>query len=270
MNNSTYLYQSIIKISYQNMKQVRFEFEELPYDTLSQFGLTQEMIEDLPMQTLEAISHGRHSPVLPIKVNDENGNTVTERSRFAFVRKENGEADVIFFPVLKKSPLEKYNEEQKKQLQSGKTILADSVTADGRKTKVFVQIDTETNQVMSVPTQVIARNLQVLAEELKLSNAEIKVMQQGDPLTFVMEDEPVTVGIDLNEKNGIRFCQGDSQKWSEHTKREWDKYTFGCYGCWVMDDDGNLDYVPEEQYTEELWNEQKKSAQRNMGAGLHK
>ena len=116
------------------MKQVRFEFEELPYDTLSQFGLTQEMIEDLPMQTLEAISHGKHSPVLPIKVNDENGNTVTDRSRFAFVRKENGEADVIFFPVLKKSPLEKYNEEQKKQLQSGKTILADSVTADGRKT----------------------------------------------------------------------------------------------------------------------------------------
>ena len=112
------------------------------------------------MQTLEEISHGMHSPVLPIKVKDENGNTVTERSRFAFVRKENGGADVIFFPVLKKSPLEKYNEEQKKLLQSGKTILADSVTADGRKTKVFVQIDIETNQVISVPTQVIARNLQ--------------------------------------------------------------------------------------------------------------
>ena len=44
------------------MKQVRFEFEELPYDTLSQFGLTQEMIEDLPMQTLEEISHGRQKP----------------------------------------------------------------------------------------------------------------------------------------------------------------------------------------------------------------
>ena len=76
MKNSIYLCQSIIKISYQNMKQVRFEFEELPYDTLSQFGLTREMIEDLPMQTLEEISHGRHSPVLPIKVNDENVVTV--------------------------------------------------------------------------------------------------------------------------------------------------------------------------------------------------
>lgn len=37
-----------------------------------------------------------------------------------------------------------------------------------------------------------------------------------------------------------------------------------------MDDDGNLDYVPEEEYTEELWNEQKKSAERNRAAGLHK
>jgi cobalamin biosynthesis Mg chelatase CobN len=109
------------------------------------------------------------------------------------VRKENGEADVVFYPVLKKSSLEKYSEEQQKQLRSGKVILADTVTADGRKTKAFVQIDTETNQVMSVPTQVIARNLQVMAEELKLSNAEIKVMQQGEPLTFVMQDEPVTV-----------------------------------------------------------------------------
>lgn len=91
------------------MKQVRFEFEELPYETLSQFGLTREMIEDLPMHILEELSHGRHSPVLPIKVNDDNGNTVTDRSRFAFVRKENGEADVVFYPVLKKSSLEKYS-----------------------------------------------------------------------------------------------------------------------------------------------------------------
>ena len=201
------------------MKQVRFEFEELPYETLSQFGLTREMIEDLPMHILEELSNGRHSPVLPIKVNDDNGNTVTDRSRFAFVRKENGEADVVFYPVLKKSTLEKYSEDQQKQLRSGKVILY--------------------------------------------------YLRKGVVCLFVgMVRSPVGQG--LHEKDGIRFCQGDAKKWSEQTKREWDKYTFGCYGCWMMDDDGNLDYIPEEQYTEELWNEQKKSAQRNMGAGLHK
>ena len=38
----------------------------------------------------------------------------------------------------------------------------------------------------------------------------------------------------------------------------------------MMDDEGNLNYVPEEKYTEELWNEQKKSAERNRAAALHK
>ena len=74
------------------------------------------------------------------------------------------------------------------------------------------------------------------------------------------------MGIDLHAKTGIRFCSGDALQWRNQPKREWDKYTFGCYGCWVMDDDGNLDYVSEEDYTEELWNEQKKSGERNRAA----
>ena len=41
--------------------------------------------------------------------------------------------------------------------------------------------------------------------------------------------------------------------------------TFGIYGCWVMGEDGNLDYVKEEDYTDELWNEQKKAGLRSMG-----
>ncbi len=95
-------------------------------------------------------------------------------------------------------------------------------------------------------------------------------MQHGEPLTVVVGGEPATVGIDLHAKTGIRICSGDAQQWRNQPKREWDKYTFGCYGCWVMDDDGNLDYVSEEDYTEELWNEQKKSGERNRATALHK
>ena len=78
---------------------------------------------------------------------------------------ENGQVDVLFYPVLKSSPLDRYDREQQKQLLAGKAILADTPTEDGRHTKAFVQIDPETKQVMSVPTPIIGRNLQVLAEE---------------------------------------------------------------------------------------------------------
>ena len=274
------------------MKQVRFEESEVPYQTLARFGLTQEKIEDLPMWALEDIGQGRRSPLLPIQVNNDegetlksrtrfalvlhtdqrkSGETLKSRTRFALVRMEDGKVDVVFYPQLEKSPLEAFTQEQQEDLLAGKAILADVKDADGRSSKAFVQIDTETNQVMSVPTPVIGRNLEVLKDELKLSSAELTVMQKGEPLTLIMEDEQVTVGIDLNDKTGIRINQGDSQKWKENTKREWDKYTFGCYGCWVMGDDGNLDYVPEEEYTEELWNEQKKNGERNRASfSMHK
>ena len=217
------------------MKKEQFEFNELPYPTLARFGLTQEMIEDLPLRILKEIGKGGYSPVLPMRVTNENGEVIESRSRFAFIRMDSGEVDVVFYPTLKSS-----------------------------------QIDEETKQVMYVPTPIIARNLKVLAEVMHFGTVEVNGMQHGEPLTVAVDGEPVTVGIDLHNKTGIRFCAGDAQKWKEQPKREWDKYTFGCYGCWVMDDDGNLDYVPEEEYTEELWNEQKKSGERNRAAGIHK
>jgi len=253
------------------MKKGRIELGELPYEVLEQFSLTQEMIEDLPMHVLDDLCDGRHSPVLPIEVADENGERIKSRSRLAFIRKEDGQVDVVFYPALETSPLNDYDEAQQKQLLSGKVIIADAQTADGHRSKVFVQVDPGTNQVMSVPTPVIGRNFQVLAEQMHLGTAEVKGLQHGDPLTLIVENELMTVGIDLHARTGIRICRGDEQRWREQGKRDWDKYTFGVYGCWMMDDDGNLDYVPEEQYTEELWNEQKRAGERNRAAAaLHK
>ena len=91
------------------MKTARFEFDELPFQTLARFGLTQEMIEDLPMRVLDELCEGRHSPVLPVRVSDENGKTVESRTRLVFYRMENGQVDVLFYPVLKSSPLDRYD-----------------------------------------------------------------------------------------------------------------------------------------------------------------
>ena len=57
----------------QSMKKEQFEFDELPFSTLERFGLTREMVEDLPMNVLDEICNGRHLPVLPVRVTDESG-----------------------------------------------------------------------------------------------------------------------------------------------------------------------------------------------------
>lgn len=131
----------------------------------------------------------------------------------------------------------------------------------------FVQIDNETNQVLSAPVQVIARNLQFISEDIHLSETEFNNLQNGKPVTFVRDDddEPITVGIDLSNRTGVRVSPGEAKMWSEQRTRDWDKFTFGIYGCWVMGEDGNLDYVKEEDYIDELWSEQRKAGLRSMG-----
>ncbi len=249
------------------MKRNTFEEFEIPYSTLEKFGLTHEMVEDLPMFVLDDISNGKPTPVLPIRIKDDDGNTIESKARFALLRGENGNVDVVFYPVLKYAPLEQFDANQQELLKDGKSVMADVTSPSGEIIKAFVQIDTETNQVMAVPTAVIGRNMQVLSDELNLSSGEMKILHYGDALSFVSGEEMVTVGVDLRNKTGLRFAEGDAQKWQDQGKRDWDKFTFGCYGCWVMDDDGNLGYVSEDDYTDELWSEQKKSAERN--AAVH-
>jgi hypothetical protein len=127
-----------------------------------------------------------------------------------------------------------------------------------RGAKCFFQLDPCTRQVFSVPTPVIGRNIQYVADRYHLTGAEMQKIQNGDVLTIIDDDDEVSIGIDLNSHTGIRFAAGNEAVWKRESKREWDKYNFGVFGCWIMDDDGNLDYVPEENYTDEMWNEQKK------------
>jgi len=42
-----------------------------------------------------------------------------------------------------------------------------------------------------------------------------------------------------------------------------ERFSFGIYGCWVKDANGDLSYVPEEEYSDEIIAEQQKHIDRN-------
>ena len=74
------------------------------------------------------------------------------------------------------------------------------------------------------------------------------------------------MGIDLTEKSGIRLTLGSREKWlKEKGESTMGRFSFGIYGCWVKDSEGNLDYIHEQDYTDEIWAEQEKAIARNSG-----
>ena len=242
-----------------------FEENEMPFDILERFGLTQTMIEDLPTDVLQNIYNGRKSPVLPVHITADDGEEVKARTRFSLVRTEEGGVDVLFYPQLDEYDLKLFNETQSQNLLAGKPIIGHLESNEVGKElggKSFFQLDPESKQVMSVPMPVIGRNMQYVANRYHLRGAEMQKLQNGDALSILnVDDEEITMGIDLNSKTGIRFAAGDEQTWKREAKREWDKYNFGAFGCWVVED-GDLDYIHEEDYSEEMWQEQKKVGMR--------
>ena len=244
-----------------------FDEKEMPYGTLERFGLTQEMIEDLPTDILQNIFNGRLSPVLQVHITADDGEEVKARTRFCLVRMPEGNVDVLFFPKLDEYDFKVFNEQQKQNLLAGKPIighLESNESGNELGTKCFFQLDQESKQVLSVPTPVIGRNIQYLTDRYHLTSTEMQKLQNGEILSIIEDDDEISIGIDLNSNTGIRLSAGNEQVWRREAKREWDKYNFGIFGCWTMDENGNLDYIHEEDYSEEIWNEQKKQGMRMM------
>jgi len=257
------------------MNRKYFDDSEWPYNTLAEFGLTRQMIEDLPTPVLSDLTEGRRSPVLPVRFSNEDGDSIKAHARFSFINNPSTDGHVpsvgvIFYPELREADLSMFSEQDQARLLDGKAILADVVNKEGQKVFSFVQIDDGTKQVLSAPASIIHQNMNSLYANQSFSDAEAKALENGDTVTFMLDDEDImTVGVDLTDKCGIRINDGDEQAWRQRNKRGWEKYNFGAFGCWTQDEDGNHEYIPEEEYTEEMWEEQKKAGEKAM-RGMHR
>ena len=132
------------------MEEKKFYREDYPLDILGEFGLTEEMIYDLPDFVHETIERGGKSPLLPISIEQPFGVT-RGYAKFSLVDTEEG-IDVVFYPRFKQANLAVFGEEQKNALMEGKVIVADIndtfITQEGvedtQRIKAFVQLDKDT------------------------------------------------------------------------------------------------------------------------------
>ena len=241
-----------------------FNEETFPYDLLAGFGLTQEMIDDLPGHVLETIGNGGRSPLLPIEIPTKFGSvSAYTKFRISDTITENGKCGIVFYPQLMKADLCMFNEKEQELLLEGRTILADIDIAakegeQKHKEKCFVQIDKDTNHVFYVHSAVVGRNLKGVDSVVDLSNEDIEKLSNGELIT-VTEPAYMTIGIDIFSETGIFVCPGDEESWKSLVGKQMEKYNFGIYGCWI-NENGVLRYVKEEDFDEPILEAQKNVA----------
>ena len=244
------------------MTNKRFHRDEYPLDILGEFGLTENMIYDLPDYVHENIEMGGMSPLLSISIKQPFGCTHCY-AKFCLVEVEDG-VDVMFSPKLKETDLSNFLKQDRQLLLEGKTIVSEVEEAvlldDGseskKKVNAFVQLDKDTNSVVYAPTQIIGRNLQTLSNEFDLSENELQGFWKGELVTTEISDDnektsSVTIGIDLFSEKGVVLVPGGVAQWNRTVHKSMPEYNFGNDGCW-LNRHGLLEYVPEENFTQDI------------------
>lgn len=250
------------------MSDFKFSSTDIPYEELAEFGLSQEMIDDLPECIMNKFLSGQRTPLLPIEKADSDGVIHKDFARIRLVE-TGGEVHPLFLPKMQKNDLDYFTEEQKEALRGGEVL---KVLLPSDNSWNYVQLDGATNATLSVKADIIDQNLHTFAAQMELSNEDRRSLSNGEVITKGEGENILSSGIDLNEETGIRNVKGDAQKWKEEKdgSLSLDKYNFGIYGCWTKDGKGMLSYVPEDSYTEEMTKEQDAIFEKaRQGRGFH-
>ena len=242
-----------------------FTETDIPYEILAEFGLTQNMIDDLPQSVMLAFLSGRTTPVLPIKIKDFEGKFRTTNARVGLTRKqdEDGQSfvDVIFVPIWDDKDLSEFGDYERQQLMMGNVVL----TTDNNNESIYAQFDECINQVMAVPADLIKHNLDTLIDTVKISVSDREALYEGKIVEVNDENnEPVSFGIDLLSPQCFRVTSGDALAWKQEKEYNLlNEYNFGIYGCWKRDEKNHLSYIPEEEYTESMLDEMSRAGLQN-------
>lgn len=248
------------------MTNTYFDRSDLPYESFERFGLTHDMVDDLPDHIIQALCESRLTPQLPLRVEDEQGNIHEGAARVRLEQGELGQALLSFYPVFELPKLEGLSQEQAERLEKGEGVVADHADDNGEDVEYMHILDRETNQVFRVPMEDLDANIQIVATHLNMVGPEVSALREGKTVTSSVENLQTTVGIDIEAGEGLRLSRGDIKDWANAKKDDSELY-FGLNGCWHKDSNGRFKYTPEDEYTEGMWaelNEQTKGYKEEM------
>lgn len=226
-----------------------FTEQEIPYETLQDFGLTKEMINDFPEGVKIRLLTGRTTPVtLPVTYKNQEGLDVENDVRFSLFRQDDGRVDVMFWPYVNTAEMDEFSTYQKRNLSKGHVMATD---------KEYIQYSDTICQVMTLPKEIVANNIDVLMRYYDLNREQYLSLLKAKTVELHNGDSVCTIGIDLEAPCSLRITMGDTRKWEQEATNsaKLSKYNFGISGCWVLEDSNRMTYVKTENYTQEMLNE---------------
>lgn len=276
------------------VNQKKFLMNEMPWEQLEKLGITEEKFLDFPKDSIDRIMTGNTSPLMKMKFVDNDGNAmkVPESlnvfqneegivpTKFRLLREANGKVRVELMPrrnelnlMLGETAITKEQLERLKNQESVRTV----IRKFGKDEMCYVQLDSELNILqMTKEKEVVIPNA---IGDVTIGTEIEQRLREGKPVELEVGDTKVTVGVDLNARNGFRVVEGDMDLWKQRKLEQWDRITPGVKGYWRTTENGwdyELHQDREQKQTidrqsgQVLDNEQKMNVSMTQGRGMRR
>ena len=276
------------------VNQKKFLMNEMPWEQLEKLGITEEKFLDFPKDSIDRIMTGNTSPLMKMKFVDNDGNAmkVPESlnvfqneegivpTKFRLLREANGKVRVELMPrrnelnlMLGETAITKEQLERLKNQESVRTV----IRKFGKDEMCYVQLDSELNILqMTKEKEVVIPNA---IGDVTIGTEIEQRLREGKPVELEVGDSKVTVGVDLNARNGFRVVEGDMDLWKQRKLEQWDRITPGVKGYWRTTENGwdyELHQDREQKQTidrqsgQVLDNEQKMNVSMTQGRGMRR
>lgn len=215
--------------------------EEIPFDDLDKIGISKKAFLNLPVDALDKLMTGRLSPLFQLKM-EVDGHLVTFYGKIAFEKDHSMNVILKVFPLRREIddsiPL---TEDEKEELLQG-LIIRKNIMKEGKKTPSLVQLDMETNTLMSVAI----RNVYIpkMIAGKYMTREQTDSLKAGKPIEVDSTGKKVSVGVDLHSKAGLLQTKGDLGEWRKEQLMRWDIANPGVRGYWTTSEN-NWQYFVE-------------------------
>lgn len=235
------------------VNQKKFLMNEMPWDKLKEIGMTEEAFLDLPKDSIDRIMTGNLSPLMKMKFLDTNGNAIklpesmklsqsengVVPAKFRLQREADGKVSLVLHP--KKNEIDLMigetviTEQQLKHLKEQESVRT-LVRKDGKDEMCYVQLDSDLNVLhMTRENNITIPNA---IGDVTIGQEIEQRLREGKPVELDVGDTKVTVGVDLNARNGFRIVEGDMDEWKQRKLEQWDRITPGIKGYWKTSENG--------------------------------
>lgn len=249
------------------VNQQKFLMNDMPWEELKKIGMTEEAFLDLPKDSIDRILTGNLSPLMKMTFVDKDGNAMkvpesmkleqnedmTVPVKFRLERDADGKVTLMLHP--KKSEIDlkigdtQLTADQVKRMKNQESVLTE-VRKGGKDEKCYVQLDQDLNVVHMVREKdVVIPNA---IGDVVIGTKQAQQIREGKPVQLEVGDTKVTVGVDINSRNGFRIVEGDMDLWRQRKLEQWDKVTPGVKGYWKTSENGweyELHHNKEEKLT---------------------